>query len=219
MRIMPIMNVNRAYLSTLNINNTKNYMDIPSGDAQPTQDKVSFTGPAFGRLFSPNIVKETQAIDILRSQEQGLFIKLGDGFAQSSFPKLKHVGSNTTEYTFKRPEYNEVYYYCGGLKAYGKYRLGFLPYDVISALKSNAQKVTAVVNEGVQVLHLPKDPQARQKALQIFASQVEFDVEPHITSREIFGAQLRDSFKDISLAIEEAGIEGLKLEKVPFSNT
>ncbi len=181
MRTTPIMNVSYAYLgATSKNNNQKTYASSPKDNLQSSRDQVSFSGFA---TIAKKVSSETDAITALRSMGSGAFIKTNNGFVSQNSSDLHKIICGASEYIVK-PQEKES---------------GIALNMIVRALDNDkTEKVTMVMDDGLQVLHLPKNADIRDEAC-----------------INLSGGTI-NIFKNVKKVVDDMLIPGFRLEKVPF---
>lgn len=219
MRALPIMNVNHAYLKANNskadsqANNNLDSMQrnvsftsldffsrasVGGASLGKTSLSKTFLGKSLAKVFETKYYSEAEVIEKLRNAKSGFYIGVQrpEGLVYESFWQNAmdlYTGDAQGQYLFKNPK-----------------GTGFTPFDVKLALQSKVQRAIAVVEDGLQILSLPKQ-ELRKKAVDAyFASKISRESMLH-ESHLLPSSQVKELIKEINC-------EGLKLTEKPFNS-
>lgn len=209
MKVIPIMNVNSAYLGSTNKNKgLKSYSYMSKFSFQPGQDQVHFSGT---NGLGQQVFSEAEAIAKLKTMESGVFIKMNGVFVPESLKEFSKLVHNSTEFIMKAPKRLD------NALASKAIRLGITPDAIFSLLnESKTEKVTMVTDDSSHVLCLPKDALHRSEALRI---RLNGAYKSFINANKTVPDEEKPTFffESAKTLVDNAKIPGFTLERIQFN--
>lgn len=138
----------------------------------------------FSGLYADKNLGELKAIANLRRAEQGSYaFRQAYYLVEENTMAAENILLDASEIIFKRPE-ERPSYKC----SMRTWRNGLIPSQISNLLRRRFIKVTALVEDGLQIITLPKGLKTREKACRIIEQSPQIENE-----REIIGQNLTNS--------------------------
>lgn len=229
---MGINSINKIIYARLSQNNNEAKNTTKPSELSKTNkniyNKLSFTGSGsviskfFNKLFAKNKNIVYSAEDAiaklqLKGKKGGMYILTKKGFIPLTTEEFQKKSlKNISEIIFKQPTSKselitnkQTFYYTDGLQ----------PSFVIGLIKQNPKltKITAVVDDGIQVLSIPKDVKLRKKILDSAQESHLIEDEENYAVLYLPDGKPNFYFDLINEMVENAKVEGLTLEKIANS--